>query len=109
MNKDTIFYYSDADLSDSGGGAFRASRFMGLDQTGATGATVYYKNRDWEDGEENSAAITFSGNFRDLARAYAGACNSTKPYYVIADAVNSVYFSYPGGTVSGTPTVTLTA
>ena len=106
MNHETILYFADADLSDTGSGAYKASRFMGLDQTGATGATFYFLNEDFEVGQEDTVAVTFSGNFRDLARAVAGVINSGERFVTMSDAVNSVYFSYPGGTLSGTPTVT---
>jgi len=106
MNHETILYFADADLSDTGSGAYKASRFMGLDQTGATGATFYFLNEDFEAAEEDTVAVTFSGSFRDLARAVAGVINSGERFVTMSDAVNSVYFTYPGGTLSGTPTVT---
>ena len=106
MNKETILYFADADLSGAGSGAYKASRFMGLDQTGATGATFYFQNEDFEEAEEDTVAVTFSGSFRDLARSVAGVINSSKPFVTMADAINSEYFSYAGGTLSGTPTVT---
>ena len=105
MNNETILYFADADLSDTGSGAYKASRFMGLDQTGATGADFYFKNEDFEAAEEDKISVTFSGNFRDLARAVAGVINSNKAFVTMSDAINSVYFTYPGGTLSGTPTV----
>ena len=105
MNHETILYFADADLSDTGSGAYKASRFMGLDQTGATGADFYFKNEDFEAAEEDKISVTFSGNFRDLARAVAGVINSNKAFVTMSDAINSVYFTYPGGTLSGTPTV----
>ena len=105
MIHETIFYFADADLSDTGSGAYKASRFMGLDQTGATGADFYFKNEDFEAAEEDKISVTFSGNFRDLARAVAGVINSNKAFVTMSDAINSVYFTYPGGTLSGTPTV----
>ena len=46
MNNETILYFADADLSDAGSGAYKASRFMGLDQTGSTAATFYFLNGD---------------------------------------------------------------
>ena len=51
-NHETILYFADADLSNTGSGAYKASRFMGLDQTGATGADFYFKNEDFENAEE---------------------------------------------------------
>jgi hypothetical protein len=110
MNNETILYFSDDDIgTGTGTGAYNASRFMALDQTGATGATFYFKNRDFEAGEENTVAVTFSGSFKDLARAVAGVINSKKAFVVMADSTNSVYFSYPGGTLSGDPVLTQTA
>jgi hypothetical protein len=106
MNNETILYFADADLSGTGSGAYKASRFMGLDQTGATGATFYFLNEDFEVGQEDTAAVTFSGSFRDLARAVAGVINSKKAFVTMSDATNSEYFSYPGGVLSGIPTVT---
>ena len=106
MNNETILYFSDDDIgTGTGTGAYQASRFMGLDQTGATGADFYFKNEDFEAGEEDKISVTFSGSFRDLARAVAGVINSNKAFVTMSDAINSVYFSYPGGTLSGTPTV----
>ncbi len=105
MNNETILYFADADLSDTGSGAYKASRFMGLDQTGATAADFYFKNEDFEEAQEDKISVTFSGNFRDLARAVAGVINSNKAFVTMSDAINSVYFTYPGGTLSGTPTV----
>ena len=105
MNKETILYFADADLSNTGSGAYKASRFMGLDQTGASGATFYFQNEDFEAAEEDTVAVTFSGSFRDLARAVAGVINSRKSFVTIADAINAKYLSYPGGALSGTPTV----
>jgi hypothetical protein len=105
MNHETILYFADADLSNAGSGAYKASRFMGLDQTGATGADFYFKNEDFEVAQEDKISVTFSGNFRDLARAVAGVINSNKAFVTMSDAINSVYFTYPGGTLSGTPTV----
>ena len=108
MNHETILYFADADLSGAGSGAYKASRFMGLDQTDAGTADFYFKNEDFEEGDEDKISIAFSGNFRDLARAVAGVINSTERFVTMADAINSVYFSYPGGTISGTPTVSQT-
>lgn len=105
MNHETILYFADADLSNTGSGAYKASRFMGLDQTGATAADFYFKNEDFEVAQEDKISVTFSGNFRDLARAVAGVINSNKAFVTMSDAINSVYFTYPGGTLSGTPTV----
>jgi hypothetical protein len=105
MNHETILYFADADLSNAGSGAYKASRFMGLDQTGATEADFYFKNEDFEVAQEDKISVTFSGNFRDLARAVAGVINSNKAFVTMSDAINSVYFTYPGGTLSGTPTV----
>ena len=107
-NHETILYFADADLSGGGSGAYKASRFMGLDQTGATGADFYFKNEDFEAGEEDKISVTFSGSFRDLARAVAGVINSGERFVTMSDAINSVYFSYPGGKLSGTPTVSQT-
>ena len=108
MNNETILYFADADLSDAGSGAYKASRFMGLDQTGSAAATFYFLNEDFEVGGEDTVAVVFSGSFRDLARAVAGVINSKKPFVTMSDAINSVYFSYPGGVLSGTPTVSQT-
>jgi len=108
MNNETILYFADADLSDTGSGAYKASRFMGLDQTGSTGADFYFKNEDFEEGAEDKISVTFSGNFRDLARAVAGVINSNERFVTMSDAINGVYFSYPGGALSGTPTVSQT-
>jgi hypothetical protein len=108
MNNETILYFADADLSDAGSGAYKASRFMGLDQTGSTAADFYFKNEDFEEGAEDKISVTFSGNFRDLARAVAGVINSNERFVTMSDAINSVYFSYPGGALSGTPTVSQT-
>ncbi len=105
MNNETILYFADADLSNTGSGAYKASRFMGLDQTGATAADFYFKNEDFEEAEEDKISVTFSGSFRDLARAVAGAINSNKAFVTMSDAINSVYFAYPGGALSGTPTL----
>jgi len=105
MNNETILYFADADLSNTGSGAYKASRFMGLDQTGATGADFYFKNEDFEAAEEDKISVTFSGSFRDLARAVAGVINSNKAFVTMSDAINSVYFAYPGGKLSGTPTL----
>ena len=63
---------------------------------------------DFEEGAEDKISVTFSGNFRDLARAVAGVINSNERFVTMSDAINSVYFSYPGGTLSGTPTVSQT-
>ena len=108
MNHETILYFADADLSNAGSGAYKASRLMGLDQTGSAAADFYFKNEDFEAAEEDKISVTFSGEFRDLARAVAGVINSTEAFVTMSDAINSVYFSYPGGTLSGTPTVSQT-
>ena len=81
---------------------------MGLDQTGSTAADFYFKNEDFEEGAEDKISVTFSGNFRDLARAVAGVINSNERFVTMSDAINGVYFSYPGGALSGTPTVSQT-
>ena len=107
-NHETILYFADADLSGGGSGAYKASRFMGLDQTGPTGADFYFKNEDFEEGAEDKISVTFSGSFKHLARAVAGVINSGERFVTMSDAINSVYFSYPGGALSGTPTVTQT-
>ena len=107
MNE-TILYFADADLSDTGSGAYKASRFMGLDQTGPTGADFYFQNEDFEEGDEDKISVTFSGSFRAFARAVAGVINSKKAFVTMADAINGEYFSYPGGVLSGTPTVSQT-
>ena len=104
MNE-TILYFADADLSNAGSGAYKASRFMGLDQTGGAAATFYFQNEDFEEAEEDTVAVTFSGSFRVFARAVAGVINSKKAFVTMADAINGEYFSYPGGVLSGTPTV----
>ena len=108
MNNETILYFADAALSNAGSGAYKASRFMGLDQTGSTAADFYFKNEDFEEGAEDKISVTFSGNFRDLARAVAGVINSNERFVTMSDAINGVYFSYPGGALSGTPTVSQT-
>lgn len=81
---------------------------MGLDYTGSGAADFYFKNENFEEGAEDKISVTFSGNFRDLARAVAGVINSNERFVTMSDAINSVYFSYPGGTLSGTPTVSQT-
>ena len=43
-----------------------------------------------------------------IARAVAGVINSNERFVTMSDAINSVYFGYPGGTLSGTPTVSQT-
>tara|TARA_B100000287_G_C20571520_1_gene756719 strand:+ start:419 stop:748 length:330 start_codon:yes stop_codon:yes gene_type:complete len=109
MNE-TILFFSDDDIgTGTGTGAYKASRFMGLDQTGADTATFYFKNQDYVDGEENTVAVSFSGAFKDLARAVAGVINSKKAFVVMADSHNGIYFSYPGGTLSGDPVLVQTA
>ena len=108
MNHETILYFADANLANAGSGAYKASRFMGLDQTGSGAADFYFKNEDFEEGDEDKISVTFSGNFRDLARAVAGVINSNERFVTMSDAINSVYFSYPGGVLSGTPTVSQT-
>ena len=110
MSNETILFFSDDDIgTGTGTGAYHASRFMALDQTGATAATFYFKNRDWEDGEENTITVTFSGSFKDLARGVAGVINSKKAFVTMSDSHNSAYFSYAGGTLSGDPVLVQTA
>ena len=104
MNNETILYFSDDDIgTGTGTGAYKSSRFMGLDQVNATTVDFYFKNQDWEAGEENTVRCNFSGAFKDLARAVAGVINSKKAFVVMADSTNSVYFSYPGGALKGDP------
>jgi len=110
MNNETILYFSDDDIgTGTGVGAYKASRFMGLDQVNATTADFYFKNQDYQAGEENIVRCTYSGAFKDLAAAVAGAINSKKSLVVIADSTNSVYLSFPGGAFSGDPVLTQTA
>ena len=107
MSKETILYFADADLDavDSAG-AYKASDFMGLDISGTDTARFYFKGSTNSGTASDTVTVTYSGAFRDLAIAVAGAINSPKPFYTMADKINSTYFSYPGGTLSGTPTVT---
>ena len=110
MNNETILFFSDDDIgTGTGTGAYKASRFMALDQTGSAAATFYFKNQDWEAGEENTVAVVFSGSFSDLARGVAGVINSKKAFVTMADSTNSTYFSYNGGTLSGDPVLVQTA
>ena len=110
MNNETILYFSDDDIgTGTGVGAYKASRFMGMDQVNANTVDLYFKNRDWEAGEENSVRCNFTGAFKDLATAVAGVINSKKSLVVIADSTNSVYLSFPGGAFFGDPVLTQTA
>ena len=110
MNNETILYFSDDDIgTGTGTGAYQASRFMGLDQVASDTVDFYFKNRDFEAGEENKIRVDFSGSFKDLARAVSGVINSKKAFVVMADSTNSVYFSYPGGALKGDPVLTQTA
>tara|TARA_R110000764_G_C10907076_1_gene372215 strand:+ start:100 stop:438 length:339 start_codon:yes stop_codon:yes gene_type:complete len=110
MEKETILYFADGALGavDSAGG-YKASDFMGLDISGSNTARFYFKgatNVASTNGGSDTITVTYSGTFKDLAIAVAGAINSKKAFYTMADDLNDVYFSYPGGTLSGTPTVT---
>ena len=110
MNKETILYFSDDDIgTGTGVGAHKASRFMGLDQVDADTVDFYFKNRDYQAGEENKVTVDFDGSFSDLARAVAGAINSKKAFVVIADSTNGVYLSFPGGAFKGDPVLVQTA
>tara|TARA_Y100000592_G_C5438850_1_gene302274 strand:+ start:61 stop:393 length:333 start_codon:yes stop_codon:yes gene_type:complete len=110
MNNETILFFSDDDIdAGTGVGAYKASRFLGLDQVDADTVDFYFKNQDWEGGEENSIRVDFSGDFKDLAIAVAGVINSKKAFVTMADSQNGVYFSYPGGTLVGDPVLIQTA
>ena len=107
MEKETILYFADAALGagDSAGG-YKASDFMGLDISGSNTARFYFKGALNSGTSSDTVTVTYSGTFKDLAIAVAGAINSKKAFYTMADDLNDIYFSYPGGTLSGTPTVT---
>ena len=110
MNNETILYFSDDDIgTGTGTGAYQASRLMGLDQVDADTVDFYFKNQDWEAGEENKIRVDFSGSFKDLAQGVAGVINSKKAFVVMADSTNSIYFSYTGGVLKGDPVLTQTA
>ena len=110
MNNETILYFSDDDIgTGTGTGAYQASRLIGLDQVDADTVDFYFKNRDWEAGEENKVRVDFSGSFKDLAQGVAGVINSNKAFVVMADSTNSIYFSYTGGVLKGDPVLTQTA
>ena len=110
MNNETILYFSDDDIgTGTGVGAYKASRFMGLDQVDADTVDFYFKNQDYQAGEENKVTVDFDGSFIDLARAVAGAINSKKSFVVIADSTNNAYLSFPGGAFKGDPVLVQTA
>ena len=107
MNKETILYFADADLSaGDSAGAYKASDFMGLDISGSNTARFYFKGALNSGTASDTVTCTYSGAFKDLAIAVAGAINSTKPFVAVADNINNKYLSYPGGALSGAPTVT---
>ena len=109
MEKETILYFADGSLGGgNSAGGYKASDFMGLDISGSNAARFYFKgstNVGSANGGSDTVIVTYSGTFKDLAIAVAGAINSKKAFYTMADQLNNIYFNYPGGTLSGTVTV----
>ena len=99
MTEATLYFKDvDTDAADSGA-LLPMSAFLGVHLTAAGTARFDFKVGDNSAAMTSITGVTFTGAFKDLCRAIAGALNSNT-MTVVGDHENSVFLSYPGGRVT---------
>jgi|TARA_R100000030_G_C3161856_1_gene100996 hypothetical protein len=97
---EATLYFRDADSNAADSGALlSASCFLGVHLTGAGTCQFDFKTGDNTAKVTSIESVTFTGAFKDLCRAIAGALNSNT-MTVVGDHTNGVFLSYPGGAVT---------
>ena len=93
-----LFFREDETAADTGA-IMPASAFLGMGLVDANTVQLDFKATSGA-AKITSVRFDFSGQFKEACRAIAGALNSNT-MTIVADEVDGVYLSYPGGTFSG--------